>query len=576
MIAACPAAVPITAAHALPAPIVFSTPSRGPCGRVTVVPSGETTRAPWIAPPPAKTLPNPWSASDGIVRLRIPGGTRRVIGLRRAGISAPATAVVLTPLSRGLVAISGGRAIAVADAGGRLLAARRFRGRVALGQYGTPPALSRDGQAVATTVVHLHRVRGGFGPDGRIAALVLPLEGAPSRIVSQRRVAPARLRAVGPWTVDVAWGPGRWLLLASGDGTAVATDVDSGTSLGLTRIARAALAGGIGRPGAGLVAWWATSHDESATTVEATPRDVVAGRTGVWLLSQMTRVSGPRASPTLTQVGARLSRVNPRTGRDLARFDLPVSPERLVQGFTGRLWVLGRPLAVVDPRTGRTHVIAGNRCTSLIADAPPGVWSYSTCSRTLRRLKPDGAPTRVSARLAEEGPAPTAMALGRDGLYLARSVAGRSFIERRSPATGSLRSRVRVTGPTDGLVYRGGSVWALDGGSGFLDRLDPVTLRGTARIRLPVRARGAARLAVGGGAAWVTDPSRISITRIDPRTEKPRTRQLDRIPRGTMPIAVATGPRATWVVTLSDGTQGAICRVRPASGEVERCLLRSR
>ena len=104
-------------------------------------------------------------------------------------------------------------------------------------------------------------------------------------------------------------------------------------------------------------------------------RDVATGLTGVWLLSQVTEVTGSSGAPTLTARGARLTRVAPATGRTLARIDVPVAPDRLVQGWTGRLWVIGSPLAVVDPRTRAVRLVAGARCEGLVADARPGVWS---------------------------------------------------------------------------------------------------------------------------------------------------------------------------------------------------------
>ncbi len=303
------------------------------------------------------------------------------------------------------------------------------------------------------------------------------------------------------------------------------------------------------------------------------PVDVAAAHTGVWLLSAMTRITGPRTAPTLTPAGARLSRIDPATGRELGRIDVGSTPEGLTQGWTGRLWVRGLPLAVADPRTGSVHVNRDLRCVALVADARPGVWAYSPCSDALVRLTPEAGPTGATVRL--RGARPAAMALGGDGLYLARPAGGAAVVERRDPHTGRLLRRARVGAPPDGLVLRGGSVWALGGGTGTLDRLDPVTLRRTARIPVP-RAPGAARLAVGGGAAWVTDPDVPAVVRIDPRTERPRPRMLAGLPAATIPVAIATGPRAVWLVARSDGTRGALCRLAPRDGRVERCFPRSR
>lgn len=300
-------------------------------------------------------------------------------------------------------------------------------------------------------------------------------------------------------------------------------------------------------------------------------RDVVAGRTGVWLLSQVTEVSGPRSGPTLTPRGARLERIDPSTGRVIARIGIPITPERLVQGWSGRLWVTGSRLVQVDPRTRRARLVGGP-CEDLVADGRPGVWTGSTCTGTLTRRSATGR--RIGSPVAIPGPRPVAIALGDDGLFVTRATLP-ARVERRDPRTGRVLAQARVGRPPDGLVLRGGSVWALGSATGTLDRLDPVTLRRTARIGLPFRGAGGAHLAVGGGATWVIDQYDGRIARIDPRTERPRVRPLTRVPPETLPIAVATGRRSVWVVMQGDGTRSALCRLDPAGGSVERCFLRS-
>lgn len=317
---------------------------------------------------------------------------------------------------------------------------------------------------------------------------------------------------------------------------------------------------------AGAPAAGAPSAGTPAPRTEAIARDVVAGRTGVWLLSQLTRVQGT----ALTGIGARIERVDPASGRTLARIDLPVSPESLVQGPSGTLWVTGSRLVRIDPRT-RAHRFVGGSCASLLTEGRPAVWSASACTRTLTRRAHGGRPVLTGA-LA--GSAPLAISVGADGLFLTRPRP--SVLERRDPRDGRLLGRMRVGASPDELALRGGSVWVLASGPGVLDRIDPVTLRRSARIRLPFRGAGGSHLAVGGGAAWVIDQYRGRIARIDLRTERPRVRRLGPVPGGTLPIAVAPGPGAVWVVVQSDGTRSALCRLDPANGSVERCFARSR
>lgn len=301
--------------------------------------------------------------------------------------------------------------------------------------------------------------------------------------------------------------------------------------------------------------------------VEVIARDVIAGRTGVWLLSQVTRIRGT----SLTEIGARLERIDPSSGRALARIDLPIAPEHLEQGPSGTIWVTGSRLVRVDPRT-RTHRFVGGDCERLVADNRVGVWTASSCRGTLTR-RSHGGRAMGAARIIS-APAPLAISLGGDGLFVTRRRP--AVLERRDPGDGRLLGRLRVGGSPDGLVLRGGSVWVLSSGPGVLDRIDPVTLHRTARIRLPFRGAGGAHLAVGGGATWVVDQYGGRIARIDPRTEHGRVRDLAPVPTGTLPIAIATGRRSVWVVVQSDGTRSALCRIAPANGSVVRCFRRSR
>ncbi|MCC6832914.1 MAG: hypothetical protein IT200_16390 [Thermoleophilia bacterium] len=186
------------------------------------------------------------------------GGVRRLQRLGRIGLTADERRYVLQPIERGLLTVRGGRRFAVLGADGRLLRSVRLGFTVAFGDFGGGPRLAPDGTAVAVPIAWMHAVRGGVGPDGRIAVLVIDFAGGP-RILAPTQVPPRRLKAtLAGWSVAVAWH-GRWVLLSSSDGTTMAVDSRNATAVDLTPAALAAVPGGQPAARHRLVARWGHS-----------------------------------------------------------------------------------------------------------------------------------------------------------------------------------------------------------------------------------------------------------------------------------------------------------------------------
>lgn len=294
--------------------------------------------------------------------------------------------------------------------------------------------------------------------------------------------------------------------------------------------------------------------------------DVAAGATGVWVLSQLVR------TPSGAEVRSRLERIDPASGRVLRRVEVPISAGRLVQGRSGRLWVLGAGLAVLDPRRGGATMLPAGACGMLVADAAPGIWTATTCQHgTITRITPDGRPLGTALHL--RGGRVVALALGADGLFVARAGRGPGVLERRDPGGGRLLRRVAVGPGPRTLVLGGGSLWSL-GSDAVLRRIHPTTLRTTARLRLPRTGSAWGGLAVGPGGPRVVDPV-FGVARIDPRTQQTRVHALRGAPRNMMPIAIAAGRRHVWMVLRSDGWDSAVCRVNPRTDSAERCVTGS-
>jgi len=192
---------------------------------------------------------------EGLWTTTAAGGVRRLQRLGRIGLTADERQYVLQPIERGLLTARGGRRFAVLGADGRLLRSVRLGFTVAFGDFGGGPRLAPDGTAVAVPIAWMRAVRGGVGPDGRIAVLVIDFASGP-RVLAPTRVPPRRLNAtLAGWSVAVAWH-GRWVLLSSPDGPTIAVESRNATAVDLTPAALAAVPGGQPAAGHRLTARW--------------------------------------------------------------------------------------------------------------------------------------------------------------------------------------------------------------------------------------------------------------------------------------------------------------------------------
>ncbi len=204
----------------------------------------------------------------------------------------------------------------------------------------------------------------------------------------------------------------------------------------------------------------------------------------------------------------------------------------------GRIWVgtgFRGGLAQVDPDSGAVlnTVDTGADVTALASDGGNGLWvgladdrnayhdNYGTVA-TLdlvsgvlgRRLAVDSAPTRV----ADDGAV----------LWLVRNDDTVARVEVAAAVTGPVAEGVTVAGPyteIDGVpspvawrpidvAIASGSVWALDGDSPVLHRLDPASGYSTHQTRLSGLGLTDTRLAVTADGLWVLDGDRLVL--VDP------------------------------------------------------------
>jgi streptogramin lyase len=140
---------------------------------------------------------------------------------------------------------------------------------------------------------------------------------------------------------------------------------------------------------------------------------------------------------------------------------------------------------------------------------------------------------------------------------------------RIDPETNEVTGTVAFeTGMAKGrLAFGAGSVWALgarDGVSNQLVRIDPVAMT-TTSIAL---GHGAASLAYGFDAVWVTAPQDGMILRVDPDSEEV-TQQATELAR---PQTIVTGPDSLWVTLYGgediDPALPTVLRIDPGDGAV--------
>src|SRR4029077_7962282 len=98
----------------------------------------------------------------------------------------------------------------------------------------------------------------------------------------------------------------------------------------------------------------------------------------------------------------------------------------------------------------------------------------------------------------------------------------------------------------EGLALAGGSLWVANRASDSISRIDQVTNRVVATIKVGAGPLG---VTVSGGAVWVANNGDGTVSRIDPTTNGVITVQVDPATfTSVLPSIVATSDRSVWLV----------------------------
>jgi streptogramin lyase/predicted Ser/Thr protein kinase len=269
-----------------------------------------------------------------------------------------------------------------------------------------------------------------------------------------------------------------------------------------------------------------------------------------------------------------------RAPGELVRID-PASNEVVsrtpVQGHPGNLVVAGGDVWSTDffegviwhlsPSTGALRRITSNgepRDLASVGDflyvAGDGEWLTGNVSRydVSTGIRRDVVPVLACAIASGEGVVWTAGCPSVQRLNIDRrplQKVAETFLPFATPLTSeSARIQFRE------LAVGAGSLWVLgDALDRRLWRLDARTGRVLATVELGFAPRS---VAVGGGAAWITDALGDEVQRIDLATNKP----MRPVPVGRLPGGVAVFAGSVWVPNALDGT---VSRIDAETGEIE-------
>jgi YVTN family beta-propeller protein len=164
----------------------------------------------------------------------------------------------------------------------------------------------------------------------------------------------------------------------------------------------------------------------------------------------------------------------------------------------------------------------------------------------------DRAGRRVES-YAGVGRRPTAVVVGRGGVWVANSASG--TVTRLDPATGRPTATIGAGGDPNDLAVGFGSVWVADGNDGTVTQIDPSQDQAAPPIQLGRQTVAPAPVfyvAVDSSHVWATRADKL--LRIDPQTGQARVWATIGNPTG-----LATGAGYVWVTTQS----GNLLRIDP-------------
>jgi class 3 adenylate cyclase/streptogramin lyase len=211
---------------------------------------------------------------------------------------------------------------------------------------------------------------------------------------------------------------------------------------------------------------------------------------------------------------------------------------------------------IIDPKTNDLagEISLGFK-SSLIAEGGGSVWIVDPHRSTVTKIDPQ---TRKIAGLPfalEAGTTPTGIAVGGGSVWVALNRSRSLAVVELGPEVGELRNEFVVDRASTGerafsltepllLAFGGGSLWALEVGTGEVWRIDPTT---GGKTPLTEGVDGSS-IAYGHGFVWLG--GQTGVTRLDPDTGKPRPLPLTLAYSASEALAI--GPDRVWFAASAE------------------------
>jgi tRNA A-37 threonylcarbamoyl transferase component Bud32/streptogramin lyase len=278
----------------------------------------------------------------------------------------------------------------------------------------------------------------------------------------------------------------------------------------------------------------------------------LGGRAAAWLVSGVVIFVAAVVAATLFLL---LGNDGPGVSDPI---EVGTPPLRIAAGAKA-VWVTSEKdgtLTRLDPETGEVLRVR-ELDVGVSGIAIGGNWNWATNPRggKLLRLDPRSGEILKSVDVAGK---PGAVALGGGRVWLADQ-AGKGITAVNAEAGEVYRRGLPPQAPTLRLAWGAQSLWVAIADAGAVRRVDPVTLRAGAPIRV---GGGAAGVTVAGGFVWVASSRAGKVTRVDPALGA----VVGTVDVGGHPGGIDAGTSAVWVANREDDT---VSRIDLESGEVE-------
>jgi branched-chain amino acid transport system substrate-binding protein len=244
--------------------------------------------------------------------------------------------------------------------------------------------------------------------------------------------------------------------------------------------------------------------------------------------------------------------------------------------------VVGNAVAAIDPAGGVLSYTQVGASPSNVAVGEGAVWVLNADDQTVSRIDPE---TRQVDKTFGTGQTPTDIAVGEGAVWVGNAPARAAHAQTQdisytasvsridpqsSVVTRTLRLPVSRTpdyppfGVLPGvsqLAVGDGVIWAINPDF-TVSRIDAAT--GGLVANVPVRAGGA--IAAGREGVWVVGDTAVSVTRIDPRTNRPgQTVEVG----ASFLSDIALGAGSVWVSAPDDGV---VWRIEPRPKAITRTI----